>query len=90
MSKENGVLDTKDKTEQLVEYKQLEGTPFTIAKMKRKGKTEYIGLMGKYRMHDHDDVFYSEEEIEAYLKIPNWETVMQVMAVMIKEQDFIL
>lgn len=84
-NQETPVLNTDDKTEQLVNYEEIKNTPFTLAKLKKKGKLNYVVLMGKYKVHDK--IFTTKKEALQYVSDKNWDLLLQAIVILIKEQD---
>ncbi len=83
-------VSTKDVTDKdgLLEFAEVAGTPFRIAKEVRDdgvGGHLWTVLMGNYRMNSV--AFESEKEAIVLATTVSWDTVMQVITVMIIEQD---
>jgi len=81
----NENLNTENKNEELVNYEELENTPFTIAELLRSGETIYVPLIGKYRASEEH--WTDKNALINYLNTPCWALINQVIAVFIKEQD---
>lgn len=72
------------KSTELVQYKKVESTPFTIAGIERKEseKKDYYILLGKHRVSEK---FETEEEAEEDAKSVSWDKIFCVVYVLAKE-----
>lgn len=71
---------SKSSGEQLIEYFQVENTPFTVA---RNG-TEWFVLMGKYRFTE--DVKTKKAAIQEARKM-TWDRILQVITAVINDHE---
>lgn len=71
--------DNNQSNSQLIEYVQIEKTPFTAV---RKEEEWYL-MMGKYRLNDQP--FKSLKEVQEDAKDASWFRIMQVVGVMVEE-----
>lgn len=78
-----------EENNKLIEYADVPGTPFQICKNSTGETTRYIPLIGPYRVFPDEGGFETSEEALESIKEPTWATILQVVAVLIKEQNII-
>lgn len=74
------LLDTTDKNSYLVEFEEIEGTPFTAVKEME----NWFIVMGKYRL---SEPFENKETAIEWSKIIDWNKITTVMTILLKEQE---
>lgn len=81
-----GNASVTDKPSSLIDYEQLEGTPFLIVSMEQENsnKKEHFGAIGKVRITEMYET--KEKAIEETVEI-TWDRIVQVMTVIIEEKD---
>ncbi len=82
-------MGKKKKNEELVQYAEIDGTPFTVTRVwdDEKNKNEYYILVGKYRI---SGAMESEHQAIEEAKKVDWTKIMQVIGIFIKEQTHIV
>ena len=75
-----GSLNTTDKKNYLVEFEEIEGTPFTAVKE----MDNWFIVMGKYRL---SEPFESKENAIKWSEIIDWNKITTVMTILLKEQE---
>ena len=73
------LLSKNEKNTKLVEFKEVKGTPFTLAKQNE----EWYILLGKCRLSEG---YGTEKEGEKEAKRVCWNKIMQVISVIITEE----
>ncbi len=74
--------------EQLMVYADVAGTPFTLAKQTlENGEKRYHALMGNHRVHSEEVYFKNEEEAKEFCTQLRWDTILQVIAILILNQE---
>lgn len=79
-------LDTKDKVDQLLERYEVPNTPFIIHS-ENESDSHWV-TMGRYRVHEKP--FNKFTDAIDYINDQSWDILLQVFAVMIKEQNMLL
>ncbi len=73
-----------EKSEELLKYEPLDGTPFTIASMadREKDVVKHFVLFGKYKMREEG--FDTVEEAIDDAKSIGWDRIMQVLSIVME------
>ncbi len=76
-------VEKSKKSEELIEYNPLDGTPFTVASMMDTDSdiVRHYVLFGKYRLTEG---FETAEEAKADAESMTWNRIMEVMSVVLE------
>lgn len=81
----NTKLNTEKSIENVIQFADIENTPFQIAHDKE-NNCFYV-LLGNNAIHPKEEPFKSEEEAIAYAMTPNWDNLLSVFYVLLQNQE---